>query len=279
MVVPENFDLDAYFDRIGYGGTASPDEETLRDIYRLHVRTFPFENLNPLLRRPIPLDLASLQRKMVQDGRGGYCYEQNLLLSGALRAIGLQVTGLAARVLSEPFAERLPPRTHMLIRIDIGSTTYVGDAGFGGMTLSEPIRLEPGLPQPTSHEPRRILPVEGDFVMQASVREKWRTLYRFNLEPQALSDYEMANFYVSTRPGSHFLERLSVARPTDDGRYTLRNNELAEHDLDGNTNRRALTSADELRRALQDLFLLRLPDDDEVDALLEKLARGEDLRC
>lgn len=277
--MPRDFDLDAYFNRIRYGGSVSPNAETFRDIHRHHVQTFPFENINPLLRWPIPLDAVSLQQKMVRDGRGGYCFEQNLLLSHALRAIGFQVTGLAARVMSDPNAEVLPPRTHMLIRVDVGSSTYFGDAGFGGMTLAEPIRLEPGVPQPTSHEQRRVVPMNGDFLMQVRVRDEWRTLYRFNLEPQTVSDYEMANFYVSNRPGSHFLKRLSAARATDKGRYTLRNNELAEHDLHGNTDRRAITSATELRRALQELFLLRLPDDDEVDTLLEKIARGEELRC
>jgi N-hydroxyarylamine O-acetyltransferase len=65
------FDLDAYFERIGYRGPATPRLETLREIHRLHPQEIAFENLNPLLRRPVPLDIRSLQAKLVTQRRGG----------------------------------------------------------------------------------------------------------------------------------------------------------------------------------------------------------------
>jgi len=52
----------------------------------------------------------------------------------------------------------------------------------------------------------------------------------------------------------------------------LRNNELAEHDLNGNTTRRVLATAAELRKALEDVFLLDLPDAPELDATLARLS-------
>ena len=75
----EALDLDAYFGRIGYSGARAPTLETLRAIHLRHALTIPFENLDPFLRRPVRLDLASLQGKLVRDRRGGYCFEHNLL--------------------------------------------------------------------------------------------------------------------------------------------------------------------------------------------------------
>src|SRR5471032_2344964 len=92
-------DLDAYFARIGYDGPRMATLETLRALHRLQPQVIAFENLDPLLGRPVRLDASSLEQKLVHGGRGGYCFEQNLLFAHALRAIGFKVTELAARVL------------------------------------------------------------------------------------------------------------------------------------------------------------------------------------
>src|SRR4051812_46583237 len=108
------FDLDAYFRRIGYSGAGTATLDTLRAILVRHPEAIPFENLDPLLRWPVRLDIGSLQQKLVRDGRGGYCFEQNLLLGHALSDLGFQVTGLAARVLWIAPEGAVTPRGHML---------------------------------------------------------------------------------------------------------------------------------------------------------------------
>ena len=64
------FDVDAYFTRIGYGGSRAPTLDTLRAIVWHHTQAIAFENLDPLLRRPVRLDIASLQHKLLHGGRG-----------------------------------------------------------------------------------------------------------------------------------------------------------------------------------------------------------------
>ncbi|HXF77370.1 MAG TPA: arylamine N-acetyltransferase, partial [Usitatibacter sp.] len=73
------FDLGAYFARIGYDGAAEPTLATLRALHELHPRAIPFENLSPFVGETPALDPASLQAKLVRGGRGGWCFEQNLL--------------------------------------------------------------------------------------------------------------------------------------------------------------------------------------------------------
>ena len=62
----DDFDLDAYFARIGYGGPARPDLATLSALHAAQVDAIPFESLDPLTGRPVKLDLESLQAKLVR---------------------------------------------------------------------------------------------------------------------------------------------------------------------------------------------------------------------
>jgi N-hydroxyarylamine O-acetyltransferase len=132
------FDLDAYLDRIGLEGR--PD---LAELHRAHVAAIPFENLDP--HRGVPVSLApdDLERKLVRERRGGYCFEQNLLLKAALEALGAQVELLLARVRYNAPAGSVRPRTHLVLRVAAGDVTWHADAGFGAGTLLEPSRSAP----------------------------------------------------------------------------------------------------------------------------------------
>jgi len=264
-------DLDAYFQRIGYAGRRTASLDTLKAIVRHHTEAIPFENLNPFLRWPVYLDLASLQQKLVRDGRGGYCFEQNLLLGQVLQALGFQVTNLAARVIWNVPEGVITPRSHMLLRIDLGDPPYIVDAGFGGLVLTGVLRLETGVEQATPHEPFRLIARDEGFIMQARLREAWQPLYRFDLQPQLLPDYEVTNWYLSNHPTSHFIHGLMAARPEADRRYALRNNELAVHYLDGRTERRLLIDAAELRAVLEEQFRIAVPAAPELDVAWQRL--------
>ncbi len=213
---PATIDLDAYFKRIGYEGVRKPTLDTLLAIQLRHTESIAFENLNPLMEWPVRLDLESLQQKLVRDGRGGYCFEQNLLLKHVLDALGFRVTGLAARVLWNMPEGTVPPRSHMLLLVDLDGGRYVVDAGFGGVTLTDPLRLEIDIEQATPHEPFRLVKTDEEFIEQVNIDGYWVSLYRFSLAEQLLPDYEMANWYISTHPDSRFVTGLLAARPAPD---------------------------------------------------------------
>jgi N-hydroxyarylamine O-acetyltransferase len=269
-MTPE-FDLDAYFERIGYSGPRAATIDTLEAIHARHPQAIAFENLNPLLGWPVRLDPASLEQKLVREGRGGYCFEQNLLLSHALDALGFDVSGLAARVLWNAPEGDVRARTHMVLLVKLRGGPYVADVGFGGLTLTAPLRLEVDIEQATPHEPFRLLTTGDAFVMQARVGGAWKSLYRFDLQEQLLPDYEVTNWYLSNHPQSHFVTGLIAARTDRDRRYALRNNELAVHHMNGQTERRVLASAADVRAALEEAFRLTLPAGPELDAALERI--------
>ncbi len=264
-------DLDAYFRRIGYTGPRTPDLDTLRAIHLRHALSIPFENLDPLLGRTPRLDLASLEQKLVHSRRGGYCFEQNLLLSHVLQGLGFSVTPLAARVVWNAPPGVVRPRTHMLLCVDLEEGRYVADVGFGGLTLTAPLRLAADIEQPTPHEIFRLVALEGGFAMEALLQQAWKPLYRFDLQAQLLPDYELSNWYVATHPESHFTFVLMAALPASHGRFALNNRQLTLYRADAPPEQRVLKDAEELRTVLQETFGLVLPETPELAALLARL--------
>ncbi|UCI19852.1 arylamine N-acetyltransferase [Mesorhizobium sp. B2-1-8] len=254
------FDLDAYFARIGHAGSRDASLDTLKTLHFLHPQAIPFENMDPFLGRPVRLDAASLQDKIVLDGRGGYCFEHNLIFMHALKALGFEVGGLAARVLWGQSEDAITARSHMLLRVEFDGRTYIADVGFGGLTLTAPLLLEPDLEQTTPHETFRIIETGDHFRLQAAVGGDWRSLYRFDLQPQYEVDYSVVNYFLSTNPASHFLTSVLAARAAPDRRYALRGNRLSIHHIDGRTEQKQITTAAELADTLEGLLGITIPD-------------------
>jgi N-hydroxyarylamine O-acetyltransferase len=264
-------DLDAYLERIGYEGPRSPTLDTLRSIVLKHTEAIPFENLSPLVGWPVRLDAASLEQKIVKEGRGGYCFEQNLLLLSVLDTIGFQAHGLSARALWNQPEDAITSRSHMLLRVDLEGEPHIVDVGFGGVTLTGVMTLHADVEQATPHEPFRLARRGDDYFMQVYFAEKWNTLYRFDLQRQYLPDYEVSSWYLTHHPESLFVNALLAARADAGRRYALRDNELSIHHVGGDTEKRTLASATELRDVLIDEFRLTLPNTSQLDTVLARL--------
>lgn len=267
--------LAAYLDRIGVADVTGPDLPTLRRIVAGHSRSIAFENLDVFTGREIALDPGALAAKLVHGGRGGWCFEQNLLLRGALDALGYPTTSLAARVLWSRPADAPPtPRSHMLLRIDLPEGPHLVDVGFGGLTLTGVLALEPDVEQDTPHETFRLVRAErSGYVMQAHVGGEWRQLYWFDLTEQLVADYEVSNWYLCHHPRSHFLSGIMIARAEPDRRYALGSTSFAVHHLDGPTERRDLESPAEIRKVLDETFLIDTSGLPELETALARLFR------
>jgi N-hydroxyarylamine O-acetyltransferase len=268
--VNEDIDLEAYFERIGYAGPRTPTLDTLRALHALHPAAIAFENLDPLLGRRVRVDMGSVQRKLIAEGRGGYCFEQNGLFAQVLRELGFSVTGLAARVVFG-YPPELIRRSHMLLKIDLPEGPYIADVGFGGRALSAPMRLDSHDEQQTPHGGFRFARAGDFFDQQTRIDGEWQTIYRFSLEEQSRQDYEMANWYICTHPDSEFTVRLMAARLPPGRRLGLLNNQFSIHHADGRSERRMLQTASEIARVLETEFGIALPDPPEE--LLRALAR------
>lgn len=264
-------DLDAYFRRIGHDGPVAPTRATLEALQREHPRAIPFENLDTFAGVPVALDLHALQRKLVGARRGGYCFEQNTLFGIVLERLGFDVTPLAARVLWNRPADEVRPRSHMLLLVTLPEGDYVCDVGFGGLTPTAPLKLEPNVEQRTPHETFRVLRGAREFVTQAYVQGEWRPLYRFDLQPQTPVDIEVLNFFVMAHADSPMRGRVLAARSEPGRRYALANGGLSTYHSDGAHDRTELTTVAALRTALADVFHIDVPAGIDLDAALAKL--------
>ena len=253
---PDALDLEAYLGRIGYSGRVQPVPAVLEAIHLAHATHIPFENLDILLKRPIRLDLASLQAKLVTGGRGGYCFEQNLLFSAVLQRLGFSVTQLAARVLYR--SRRKLPRTHILLLVNVDGATWLADVGFGLEGLLLPVPFGSGREARQFAWTYRVTETDGEWILQSLRNGSWTDLYSFSLEPQLAVDFEPANHYTSTHPESRFVRTLTVQLPTPDVRSMLRNQELVL-DRGGTVTRRVLADDGELLAVLAETFGLRFP--------------------
>ena len=169
-----DFQLDRYLARIGFKGAARPDLGTLTAIHAAQVDAIPFEGLDPLLGRPVKLDLASVQAKLVNSRRGGYCHEQNVLLKAALEAIGFKVTSHGGRVRwMSPPGSPLGPREHTLLKVDLPEGAYLADAGFGACLLDRPLRLEADTEAAFEAARASLAPLAGAPVCVATPERAW----------------------------------------------------------------------------------------------------------
>jgi N-hydroxyarylamine O-acetyltransferase len=223
-VTRDELDLDAYLRRTGARAPLAPSAEALSDLQRAHLGAIPFENLDILLGRPILLDLGSLQDKLVAARRGGYCFEQNTLFRAVLERLGFTVTSLAARVRAGATGVRA--RTHMLLQVELSEGLFVTDVGFGADGPIRALPLEEGREHWLGPAGHRLRQEDGLWVLEGNTDGQWSDLYAFTLEPQYPVDFEVANHYTSTYPGSAFVKSFTAQRLWPERRVILRNRDL-----------------------------------------------------
>ena len=206
-------DLDAYLNRIGLD--ARPG---LAELHRAHVTSIPFENLDPRRGIPVSLEPGDLERKVVSEHRGGYCFEQNLLLKAALEALGYDAEMFLARVRVGSPHGNARPRTHLLLGVEAHGARWHADVGFGHGTLLEPIPFGTGGEYKQSGWRHRVIQDGPELVLQ-SIGEsgEWVDVYGFVPEPVPLVDVVTSNWYTCTYPRSPFVTGLVVSIQRPDG--------------------------------------------------------------
>jgi N-hydroxyarylamine O-acetyltransferase len=271
----EVFDQDAWLARIRYSGPCAPTLETLQALVAAHSAAIAYESIDVLLNRPPRLDLASLQKKMIFGGRGGYCFEQNMLLRGGLRSLGYDVTSLQARVVRGLEIDAPRPMLHMVLRIDLPQGQFLADVGFGNLAPTAPLRLSPLVEQDTPHEVMRFIAMGEELTLQSRLGDRWEHIYRVVLLPRFDTEYEICNWFTGTHPESPYLNNMIAALPGPNGtRLTLFNARFNVRHASGEVERRTLESHDDYRTVLHDRFGIALSDQDLQSALANVERRG-----
>ena len=219
--------IDAYIERVGLTVEPAADTETLCALHAAHRDAFLFENLTIQSGGRISLAICDLERRFLDEGRGGYCFEHNTLFAAALREIGVGSDTLLGRV------RRGPPhrwcRTHMVLRVPFGREVWLADVGFGAMGLLEPIPLRDGVTALQGGFTFRLRREGGLWILSARDAGAEMDLYEFTDDPQTPWDVEVANHFTSTHPESVFRKTLTIQRTRQDRRTILRTDVLTRY--------------------------------------------------
>lgn len=265
--------LQRYFDRIGFAGKAKADLGTLGALLRCHAMSVPFENLDVQLGRLLTTAPEAAYEKIVNQGRGGWCYEQNGLFGWALAEIGFNVTRLAAAV-QRLERGKTAMANHLCLRVNVpgSGADYLADVGFGGSMIS-PIRLEAA----------EYLQPPFRLGLQRLDDGHWRFwedgghgIFSFDFLAEAGDEAALAkrSDFLQTDPSSGFVQNLVVQIRLADSHRTLRGRVLTTVSGDGAISK-DLGSAKDLIATLADQFRLDAP---EAEALWPRIvARHEEL--
>jgi N-hydroxyarylamine O-acetyltransferase len=244
--------INAYLERINYQGSLTPTAETLRELQVAHLRTVPFENLSIHAKQPIVLDDEALFTKIVENRRGGFCYEANGLFGALLRALGFDVAMLSAEVAHDDGSFG-PNFDHMTLLVSL-ERPWLADVGFGDSFL-EPLLLDDEGEQVQGKRAYRIRS-DADHLtlLQRNQGGDWKAQYRFSLQPHQFADYAEMCRYHQTSPLSHFTRARICSRATREGRITLSDLRLIRTSENGERDERTLTSEAEYADVLREEF-------------------------
>lgn len=219
LSVDEKMDIEAYLKRINYTGSLEPTAETLRALQLAHLLAVPFENLSIHAGEPILLNEQALFGKIIENRRGGFCYEANGLFAGLLRALGFEVTMLSAGVATKEGGFG-PDFDHMTLMVTLAERWLV-DVGFGDSFL-EPLLLDSRDEQVQGTRSFRIVDDNTHLILQRRDDGGDEVpQYRFTLQPHTFADYEQMCHFHQTSPDSHFTKAPLCSLATSDGRITL----------------------------------------------------------
>ena len=214
--------VEKYLARIGIGGQEPPTAEFLARLQEAHLRTVPYENCEIFLEGRVPsLAPEQLYDKIVDRGRGGYCFELNGAFGWLLSACGFRFSETFARWC---FGEKepLPPRRHRILLVRIGKETLIADAGVGSPCPLAPLRLETDVIQERNGLRFRIIrdPLHG-FLVQKEMSEGFVNYYSFWPTPHFAQDFLYVNYYCAMAENSFFRGNLLVNLAASDGRRSI----------------------------------------------------------
>ncbi|MFJ2766406.1 arylamine N-acetyltransferase [Streptomyces sp. NPDC087300] len=245
--------IDAYLRRIRADRPAAPTARALHDLHLAHLRAVPFENLSIHLGENIELTEKALVTKVVEAGRGGFCYELNGAFGALLGALGFGVTLLQARVCDDAGQPGIP-YDHLALRVrteDGGD--WLADVGFGTHSHLPLAFGERG----EQNDPGGRFLLEDAPEGDLRVSMDGKPQYLLETRPRELADFRIGAWYHRTSPASHFTRSLVCSLLTGNGRVTLGGRTLTTT-MDGERQVTELASEAEVLAAYDRHFGIRL---------------------
>ena len=222
--VDVDVDVDGYLERIGFGGSVRHDRATLAELQQLHLIAVPFENLDIVDGHGVTVDALANVAKIVEQGRGGWCFELNGAFALLLEALGFRVLGLGAAVLLDG-----PTRVidHLALEVQV-DRPYLVDVGFGN-SFTSPIDLNATGPQDGGNGTYELIgSPQGTTLTRHDATGVPEAQYRFKRVAHTMDQFDHASKSLQADPDKHWRAKPFATRLLDRGpdRVTLTTDRL-----------------------------------------------------
>ena len=246
--------IDQYLKRIGYVDPLTISEATLSALQWAHLTHVPYENLNILAGIPLNLEPDSLFQKIIQNKRGGYCFELQGTFKELLVALGFSVTQYAARFLNKDGSIQM--RRHRVLVVTLNEHRYLVDVGVRNEAPRKALCLIEGQVQSDGICKYRF--DKDDFfgwvLLQKEQGKDWKPIYGFTEEIQIDDDFVMPSFYCEKNPESTFNKFMKLSIFHGESNFTLVDGVFKEYRNAKIQFQRLLTDTAEIRDILKGYF-------------------------
>ena len=217
-------DESKYLQRIKFSGRVHADDQTLKNLHRHHLMNVPFENLDIHYHKLFDLELSNIYRKVVDNSRGGFCYELNYLFNSLLRALGFSTKIISSRVFdSEGILG--PEFDHMSIYVRT-DRDYIADVGFGDLFV-RPLEIKEGVQDDGRNQFLIESNQRGEYTLSMSSDGlNFQKKYVFSLKEVPVEYFKDPCLDKQTNPESYFVKNTVCTLATESGRVTLFNDKL-----------------------------------------------------
>ncbi|KAJ3014543.1 UNVERIFIED_CONTAM: hypothetical protein HDU68_000234 [Siphonaria sp. JEL0065] len=228
-----DFQLRQYLQRINLFPamcTSPATIEALDTIIQHHSKTIPFENTELLLlNKPGSIQLDSIFEQLVLNQRGGYCFQNNILIASALSAMGYTVVpGIANLAYWDTATELFKFKSqalHMVLWVVIRDIKFLVD--LGGFRFSCALEMR---------DRSRVKSAAGEeYELRRMDEERWGLYHRraewvaprlsscdgfspvfcFAEKRVTYKEYEDLNLRVATDPTHKLKNQLIVSKVTE----------------------------------------------------------------
>lgn len=207
-------------------GDFEHDLKLLDALICAHQKTIAFECMDSRFSlAPIDLSIPALEEKVMQRGRGGYCFELNALFTAFLKHCGFTVRPVMARIVRMATGP-LSPMNHYGIVVDLQGHLRYADVGFGGPMAACSLPLAHNAIVPSERQEFQVSQLDQLWWLisyrKAGSTEDFIHVCKFQQEACLPSDFLPLSWYAETHPDSVFKNTLLLNRRTEDGNVSLR---------------------------------------------------------
>lgn len=250
-------DVAGYLKRISLDAMPGATLAGLNQLVYAHQRTIPFENLDVCeFHRPISLEIPVLYQKIIENKRGGYCFELNALFHGLLTACGFKSQACAVRIQRGKDYIAMP--LHRANLVDIGGTFYFCDVGYGGPQPGGALALIDGFEKTIcGHSYRSESLDDSRWMLHMYNDGRWAPFMELTTLKMEPIDFIPTSFYCSNSPDSIFTSLRFINIRLPEGSVSILGDDYTRSEKGVKTQKK-ITSDEEFYRILADEFGISL---------------------